>query len=546
MANIPHENRKALADMNWEDRLKKARARREAVLRARSANAGTGQDQTGPTTAGGAPTADSKTAETNLTFTDRLERARAQREEVLRARNRTGAAEDQAPTEAPRPVAVEPQEEPQDWPDVAPAAAVMPSPGKSGVARRRIGFAVVAFCIGIVAGVGLMNYDGPLPGNDAAAPEQPMAEAPAPAVVAEPGQTAQAQAPAPAEPAAEGPTAIADLDTELVPPVPAVLQTALARIAVSIGTTPEAASLAAPAVDRFPRVSVIVPPPPREGEPLGTENPPALLEDPGTLGPLSFDAGETALAGSRPVARSGAFDSALNSDIRLPTARPVPRAADPAPETDRLSAASPDRPSFLSTLVQVSAPPEPAGGLSFALATVDDPVTAVIPAALSTIPAGLSRDIGATGAPAVTDHVTYPDIPGADFVILHIFAADSVGDDVVAELQDTVDGLRLPVVAVNRVDYRISENQVRYYDDRSAEAADIVARTIGARARDFTASGVNPEPGTIEIYIGTGIEITPQVSTVATRTDPETELQDSELEDMRSRVISRLRDAMDR
>ncbi|MDJ0992165.1 MAG: hypothetical protein QNI90_01200 [Dinoroseobacter sp.] len=92
-------------------------------------------------------------------------------------------------------------------------------------------------------------------------------------------------------------------------------------------------------------------------------------------------------------------------------------------------------------------------------------------------------------------------IDGAENMATWIFVAGTARADAIASAQGAVKKYNMPVRAVNRVNYRISESQVRYYDASTAIAAKHLAAEIGARARDFTSSGIDPAEGTLEIYL---------------------------------------------
>ena len=82
-----------------------------------------------------------------------------------------------------------------------------------------------------------------------------------------------------------------------------------------------------------------------------------------------------------------------------------------------------------------------------------------------------------------------------------IFAPGSVTNEVLERTQTTAEALNLSLQAVNRVNFRISRTQVRYYDRESAEAAVQLAAQIDAVPRDFSTSGIDAQPGTLEVYL---------------------------------------------
>ncbi len=134
-------------------------------------------------------------------------------------------------------------------------------------------------------------------------------------------------------------------------------------------------------------------------------------------------------------------------------------------------------------------------------------------------------------------------IVGAEEMAVWIFAAASVGDAKVDTALAKAEGFNLTVRGVDRVGYRISSNQIRYYDTASAAAANQLAAEIGAIPRDFTDSGANPPPGTLEIYLA-GVGGTSQPSAGAANAVPAR--RTTGVEALRANVISRLRRGISR
>jgi hypothetical protein len=118
-----------------------------------------------------------------------------------------------------------------------------------------------------------------------------------------------------------------------------------------------------------------------------------------------------------------------------------------------------------------------------------------------------------------------------------IFAPSSVGNNVLDTTQSAAERLNLSVQSVNRVTYRISRSQVRYYDLDSAEAAERLAAQIDATPRDFTTSDVNAPPGALEIYLAGRSVVAPSRSpTASPGAEPE-----NDLDSLRNSVIGRIR-----
>lgn len=85
--------------------------------------------------------------------------------------------------------------------------------------------------------------------------------------------------------------------------------------------------------------------------------------------------------------------------------------------------------------------------------------------------------------------------------ILRVHAAPRVTD---TELADAVASLTSAGYVVGdtvRVDFRISQTNVRYFHDADGEVASGVAETLSAESRDFTDYRPLPDPGTIEVWL---------------------------------------------
>jgi len=147
------------------------------------------------------------------------------------------------------------------------------------------------------------------------------------------------------------------------------------------------------------------------------------------------------------------------------------------------------------------------------------------------VPSRLPLEFALIEPPATDLAPPKPILPGAEGLSVSIFAASTVEDEDVEAAQGIVDVYDLPVRTVTRVGYRISQNQVRFYDATSAEAAERLAAEIGAISRDFTNSNASPPPGTLEVYLAG--DAAP--SSAPVRRQP------SEAERLRNSVISKLR-----
>ena len=138
---------------------------------------------------------------------------------------------------------------------------------------------------------------------------------------------------------------------------------------------------------------------------------------------------------------------------------------------------------------------------------------------------------------SVDDFAALPLVEDTIARSIWIFAPTSVGEDVLASTRSVADRLNFSVEAVNRVAYRISRNQVRFYDADSAEAAARLAEEIGAVPRDFTTSDVNAAPGALEVYLaGRSAGARSQGTTAVRRTTPA-----NDANSLRNSVLGRIR-----
>lgn len=128
-----------------------------------------------------------------------------------------------------------------------------------------------------------------------------------------------------------------------------------------------------------------------------------------------------------------------------------------------------------------------------------------------------------------------PDVP------IWVFASGSVGESILDSAKTAVEGLDMTVRAVNRVNYRISRNQVRYYDPASAATAERVAAAIGAVSRDFTAAGANPPKGTLEIYLAGDAIVARAESSVSSPAVSAITPQPSDLDSIKDSVLGKIR-----
>ena len=136
-------------------------------------------------------------------------------------------------------------------------------------------------------------------------------------------------------------------------------------------------------------------------------------------------------------------------------------------------------------------------------------------------------------------------LPGVDdpsAFIVHLHHASSMTDNDITDAEGSVGASGLPLGKSIRVGYTISSNQVRYFHSRDAEAAIALAALIDATARDFTNFTPPPAFGTIEVFLTEPVpEFEPPAATFPQAPEPRPGADGSELNDLRDRLILRLR-----
>lgn len=146
------------------------------------------------------------------------------------------------------------------------------------------------------------------------------------------------------------------------------------------------------------------------------------------------------------------------------------------------------------------------------------------------------RELRADKAPPpnpITSEAT--DVP------IWVFASGSVGDNILDSAKTAVEGLDMTVRAINRVNYRISRNQVRFYDPASAATAERLAAAIGAVSRDFTAAGANPPEGTLEVYLAGDAIVARAESSISSPAVSAITPQPNDLDSMKDSVLGKIR-----
>ncbi|MEP2027396.1 MAG: hypothetical protein ABJI96_01665 [Paracoccaceae bacterium] len=95
-------------------------------------------------------------------------------------------------------------------------------------------------------------------------------------------------------------------------------------------------------------------------------------------------------------------------------------------------------------------------------------------------------------------------LPGADAYTVVLNVPSSLSDDEVASVTKGIVETGASIAKVDRVNFRISSTQIRFFRPDDAEPAAAIANRIGAEARDFTSYRPSPPVGTIEMFLSGG------------------------------------------
>lgn len=646
MSEIPAENKQALQEINWEARLRKARARRESVLRAKAAGQESPNDP---------PYQDTAAQETpKKLVVPKVSLAKNRATKPATAAPHGPAIDELVFTPAPKPAPTPPPspKTPTANPretvasHVPTADRVVPVPSVDGADGKGRGLLVyVAFGLfaGLAIAVGAMALmDRLLPSQIAAVEPPPPVEEGLEDVIP---LSAQMDTPIgdTAPLIAEAPLVISDLVSSFAAPRPIAAPTLPAqvssppRIALSALAAPVVAPDALPATSVPPRtpdagvtafsalpapeteasptpptgltvaprlpfealLTTVLPPPglpefgaappPRAPWQAGAPPPVAPMPDaaallpppPDAVGRVPFPplASVPATEYGPPSVEAPPNPASTNAPIDLGpvvVAAPMPLAAptidaslspsvngleilggfsvDVTPETRLRGTGGPLSLSglgleetLLLRLIEPTAPVVP----PMARAPEGFAVPSIAPPGLQTTvpidPPPRHALIVLDGAPDIgVAPLTDPappakPVPGPNTLAVWIFAEATVEDDVLAGVTQLIEKLGLPVRSAGRVDYRITSNQVRFYDAVSAEAAALLAEKLAATPRDFVNSNVDLGPDVLEIYLTGDPGAQPVFRLEPDPERPIAQPQSDELDALREKVLSKLR-----
>ncbi len=129
----------------------------------------------------------------------------------------------------------------------------------------------------------------------------------------------------------------------------------------------------------------------------------------------------------------------------------------------------------------------------------------------------------------------HPIVPGGKDVMVRVYATPQASRRSVANLAASIRALRLEPVEIDQLAFGISYSQVRFFDASSEAPARFLADKLGARLKDLRDSGLRHAPGTLEIYVAGNAQ-----STRFTRTVRLDQSQEPAPEAIGPRVLSEL------
>ncbi len=150
------------------------------------------------------------------------------------------------------------------------------------------------------------------------------------------------------------------------------------------------------------------------------------------------------------------------------------------------------------------------------------------------IEAGPDKEVQTAANKPDSLRVTNALILGAEAYEAVLNAPSTLTEEEIGIVAASVRETGMSLDGVNRVNFKISAKQVRFFYSDDAKLASAVAQHIGAQARDFTDYRPSPPVGSIEIYLaGKGNSVA--------RKAPRRKKSISEAERLRSKIVRRLR-----
>lgn len=145
-----------------------------------------------------------------------------------------------------------------------------------------------------------------------------------------------------------------------------------------------------------------------------------------------------------------------------------------------------------------------------------------------------------TSPPVSSTGVVPHAFPGTE---IFLWAPNGTSANRIEEAEASIRNAGFELDGARRLDIRITQDQVRYFQPEYREAAEVVAEAIGARLRDFTNFRPAPAEGTIEIWLETGGQPPPRV--IARNPTPrptQAQREQQQIEQIRSRLLRAFRD----
>ena len=480
MEEVSVENQRALEDMNWDERIKAARAQREAILKAKATESG-GMNAVPEAAAG----IDVRTVE----------------------RMRFGSENDSR-------------------------AGPTPKKEKQSSSKRLIVFAALGFLGGFAAASGLFSV------SEQRSKGSVLAEAgiggvlsylqASIAAIAQPSPVwAEVTLPEGASRApsmASGPRAVAINDISVPASLVPLDSKGLGLDAPTLGAVQ--VSHTGNALDGLPAVYSPALPPLLAASwesPVGVE--PAIL-DLGPALPVRSDVAEGVTL-RQAEGGTGLPDPANVRSSQQP--RPLPLVARPVRELAFPAEVVVPRPKLSLSLEQL--PMASWSDAKVGVVLTDAPTERPLPLHAESPGLVSERD----PLPKLDLTTPHPIVPGGKDVVVRVYATPQASRSSVANLAASIRALRLEPVGGKRLAFGISYSQVRFFDAPSEAPARFLADKLGAQVRDLTASGLRHAPGTLEVYVAGNAQ-----STRFTRTARLGQSQDLAPQAMGPRVLSEL------
>ncbi len=336
----------------------------------------------------------------------------------------------------------------------------------------------------------------------------------------------------------DAPLRLTDPAIAAIPATPAKARSRLLQVAggaifgiaigIGVGYWFAGNSLPAPRSPLAPTAQIPTPQQPPEAQPAdlarivlpGTNAAPSAAAPPQLASAVFLPATLPAISGGGPVLPAAQVAPRLEAiapevrlnDVEAPATVAAPEPARspslglPADETDLRFAGSP-APDLIATSSRIAALAF-AGDATTARPTTPDalsyPVSLRMPDAVETPATGSDAPFARQDVPRPPSRPADP-APRASDLTLVVHAPGALSEAEIGAVMGAIKAVGFEPSPSKRVEFTISQTNVRYFYAADAGAAASIAKALGARVRDFTNYSPPPPKGTVEIWIaGTG------------------------------------------